>query len=156
MHFPSASNKSSSMNELARHSDSLCTVQTRIGRAANHDDKKKYVRFKPSPKTRCNERASVNVVQSSLDSDTHTADHAKAFFTLNNGKPQLNTFPTLEESSILDSGPYFRICLKSNHVMSAFQLIKNQAEFAQIRTEGVKRIFAPKLNSLHRLTSQTP
>lgn len=78
-----------------------------MNRPVHCDDEKIYIRSKPLPNSGCNEHESANVVElSSSDSDTHIGDHFKAFFTINNGKPQSSTFLTSEDSSIVDSGLY--------------------------------------------------
>lgn len=152
-HWPS--NKSSSMNKLARYTKSLRTLQIGKNRHAHCDNEKKYVRSKPSLKQRNNERTSVNVELSSLNSSRQTGVHAKAtlFWIIENYSRQhsqnrkccYNSNPDHISATAFTQATFVGMCFYQSPV-----------KLAHSRSEGVKAMFASKLNNHRRLRNRSP
>lgn len=87
MHHPWDRNKLPSITLLVQHYNSLHTLQTRMNQAIHRKDDKTYNRHNTWLTLEPNEHATLDVRFSSSDSYTQTGDHAKAFFTLENGQP---------------------------------------------------------------------
>lgn len=134
------------MNKLAHHADWYRTCKARMRCVTHRHDGRTDSRFKPSSKTKRNKRASRNVELLPSDSDIHTTDHAKVVLPQDKANSRTSTIPTPYDLSILDSGPYCRVCLQSNLATSACPYLKNPVELAQIRTREVKRMFSPKMD----------
>lgn len=114
-----------------------------------------YIRSKPLLKSRGNEHTSISVELSSSRYDTETHDNSEAVVTLNQKIPQPPTFRTLEESSILYVGPYFRSWLWASHDTSARLFTKNPAKFTKVPIENDTLLFAPNWKNRCRSPKQS-